>query len=94
MGRGMHPLDSSEAVDAVLDFTLVVERAIRDNVVTLDERRAIKESQRAAIALVQRTDGNIRAAMSVLRTGRIVPGLRRHHGEFLPDGVDESGDAA
>lgn len=67
----MKPTLIQRADDAVLDLRVVVEEALDDNVVTIDEAHQIRRFTLTAQQLVHRANGAQRAAISVIRTGEV-----------------------
>lgn len=78
-----HQSQASRTVDEAVEASLVFERIAADGVVTTEERLQMKGQLRAVVNAAEVTEANERAAISILRTGRVVTHLKRTHGHLL-----------
>lgn len=84
----MQPLLSSELVEELLELDLMIEAALADGVISLDEHRRVRRQLRVVRSGAQDVDHGIRGAMSYLRSARLNPSVQSRHGVR-----DLSGDA-
>lgn len=80
-----HQSQASRTVEEAVEASLVFERIVADGVVTPEERLQMRGQLRTVVNVAEVTEANERAAISILRTGRVVTHLKRTHGHLLPD---------